>query len=162
MSLNAVQFDMLCLENSLMTYGRRTWIRHSRHKECDLLGKRFGRFIGKSWLDDNRGALKRNGYHRAWQKAIKGDHGRYDGSESRRQFTHKACNALTTRGIKVFGKIWQALKPKARRPQLLKTQPAAPGSAPVPAPKTPGENPFLDPNFRKKHGLKPIPPLKSD
>ena len=161
MSLNAIQFDMLCLENSLMTWGRRTWIRHSRHKECQLLGKRYRRFIGKSWLDDNRGALKRNGYHRAWQTAIKAEHGRCHGSESRRQFTQKACNALSSRGITVFRKIWQSLKPRARRPQLLKTQSAAAGSARVPPPGKPAENPFQDPKFREKHGLKPAPPSKS-
>lgn len=162
MSLNAVQFDMLCLENSLMSFGRRTWIRHSRHKECELLGQRFRRFIGKSWLDDNRGALKRNGYHRAWQTAIKGDHGRYDGSESRRQFTQKTCNALASRGITVFRKIWQSLKPRARRPDPQEAELAAAGSLADQPPNKPDENPFEDPKFRDKHGFKPTPPSKNN
>jgi len=162
MSLNAVQFDMLCLENKLMTYGKRTWIRHSRHRECELLRQFYRRFLGKSWLDDNRGALKRNGYHRVWQTGIQGEHGKYEGSESRRQFTYKACRALSSHGIKVFGKIWQSLKPKARRPGLKATQPPGDPAMEGPSPQKPAENPFEDPNFREKHGLKPIPPSKSD
>jgi len=110
MALNAVQFDMLCLENSLMKHGKRTWIRHSRHKECELLENRFGRKIGKSWLDDNRGALKKGGYHKSWQHGFQEKDGVFNGSESRRQFTYKACVALSRRGIKVFRRVWHALK----------------------------------------------------
>lgn len=152
---------MLCLENKLMKHGERTWVRHSRHKECELLGKFFNRFIGKSWLDDNRGALKRHGYHRAWQHGFQKEGGRYNGSESRRQFTLKACNALNARGIKVFRQIWHAVKkgftpPTPETPQLVES-PTTPGQPP----RKPGKSPFEDPEFRKERGLKPLPSWKT-
>jgi len=162
MALNAVQLDILCLENRLMIHGRQTWVRHSRHKECELLGQFFKRLIGKSWLDDNRGALKRNGYHRAWQHGLQTKNGTYDGSESRRQFTLKACVALRSRGIKVFRQVWHAVKRGAIPPAPKTPQLAAASADATPSPRKPGENPFEDPEFRDKHGYKPTPPGKSD
>jgi len=162
MALNAVQLDMLCLENRLMTYGNVTWLRHSRHKECQLLRKFYQRILGKSWLDDNRGALKKNGYHRAWQTGRQRKDGTYDGSESRRQFTLKACVALRSRGIKVFRQVWHAVKRGAIPPPPKTPQLAAAPSMEAPSPKKPGQSPFEDPEFRHKHGYKPTPPRKSD
>ena len=157
MPLNAVQFDMLCLANHLMIRGRRTWVRHSRHKECELLSLLFKRHIGKSWLDDNRGALKRSGFNRSWQHGYQRPNGKYDGSESRRQFTLKACTALNARGIKVFRRVWHAVKkgfipPVPETPQVVELP-----TSEVQRPKKPAKNPFHDPEFRERAGLKPLP-----
>lgn len=161
MALNAVQFDMLCLENSLMKHGNRTWVRHSRDKECELLRKFYKRIISKSWLDDNRGALKRNGFHRAWQHGFQGTGGKYDGSESRRQFTLKACSALYSRGIKVLRQVWHAIK-KGKIPPVPETPQV--GESPTTDDEyseKPSANPFQDPEFRKRKGLKPLPQWKT-
>jgi hypothetical protein len=157
--LNAVQFDMLCLENKIMIHGQRTWVRHSRFKECTLLQKFYNRHISKSWLDDNRGALKRKGYHRAWQHGFRHTDGTYDGSESRRQFTLRACYELASRGIKVFRRVWHAVKkgiipPTPTTPQVVKS----PGTDNQNNQPQTG-NPFLDPEYRKKKGFKPFPPI---
>ena len=157
MSLNAVQFDMLCMINRIMRRGKRTWTRHSRHRECELLTQFFNRTISKSWLDDNRGALKRNGFCRAWQHGFRKPGGYYDGSESRRQLTAKACSALSARGIKVFRQVWHALKQGLVPPLPDKPQPGEKPLEDPPSPKTLSKNPFVDPEFRQRHGLQPIP-----
>jgi len=145
MQLNGVQFDMLCLENKLMHLGNRTWIRHSRPKELKLLYKDFKRRIGTSWLDDNRGALKRNGYHRAWQSARHDKRGRLNGTESRRQFTIKAVLALNSRGVRVSHQIWHALKKPIMPPPPGGPQLAAPSNEDSQPPKKPHKTPFHDP-----------------
>jgi len=160
MPLNAIQLDILCLENKLMIYGNRTWLRHSRDRECELLNQWYKRAIGKSWLSDNRGALKRNGYHRAWQHGLKANTGKFEGSESRRQLTLKAVSALSSRGIKVFRKVWHAVKKGISPPVPEVPQPGDPPTTEEPPPRKPGETPFEDPEFRKRHGMAPFPPRK--
>ena len=160
MPLNAIQLDILCLENLLMRKGERTWVRTSRHKECQLLGQWYKRVIGKSWLSDNRGALKRNGYHRAWQSGLRGNTGKFEGSESRRQLTLKACSALSGRGIKVFRKVWHAVKKGISPPLPRVPQPGEPPTTEEQPPRKPGKTPFEDPEFRRPHGLAPFPPRK--
>jgi len=160
MPLNAIQLDILCLENRLMIKEERTWIRTSRHKECQLLNQFYKRVIGKSWLSDNRGALKRDGYHRAWQSGLRGNTGKFEGSESRRQLTLKACSALYSRGIRVLDKVWHAVKKRISPPVPEVPQPGDQPTTKEQPPRKPGETPFEDPEFRKRHGMAPFPPRK--
>ena len=151
---------MLCVANRLMIHGRRTWVRHSRHKECELLTLFFRRTISKSWLDDNRGTLKREGFCRSWHHGFRYKDGRYQGSESRRQFTLKACNALASRGITVFRQAWHAVKKSVTPPASDKTTPAAPTPIKHQDSENIGKNPYEDPEFRVRRGLKPLPDWK--
>lgn len=158
-SLTAVQFDMLFLANKNMIRYKRTWYNYPRNSEIEWLKGWFRRTIGLSWLDDNRGILKKNGWVRRWQTGKRKEGGIFRGSEGRGQFTWRTVCALQSRGILVLREVYAlAKKSTASRPE----QP--PSGAARPTEKDAHqlylkENPFTDRSFRKKKGFKPDPPL---
>lgn len=162
MNLNAVQLDMLFLANKNMKHFERTWYNYPRDAEVGWLKRWHGRIIGLSWLDDNRGILKKNGWVRRWQSGKRGDGGSFRGSEARGQFTWKTVCALASRGIVVFRGVYalakRSIKPApsstATRREDLKTQ--------SDSLRKPGYNPFADSTFRKKKGFKSDLPLEPE
>jgi len=144
-SLNALQFDMILLANKNMKHYKRTWYNYPREAERGWLSKWFRRKIGFSWLDDNRGILKKDAWLYRWQTPKPGDGGRFCGSQARGQFTWKTVSLLSSRGIAVFRgvyntakKSFKSLKPPTATPLQISEDHQAP-------PKKPGGSDFEDP-----------------
>lgn len=123
-SLNAVQLDMLLLANKNMKHFKRTWYNYPRSAEIGWLKEWFKRIIGLSWLDDNRGILKKDGWVSRWQRGKRKDGGVFRGSEARGQFNWKTVCLLSSREITVFRDVYElakkSFKPKAPLPATRK------------------------------------------
>lgn len=178
--MNAVQFDVLLLANKNMKYNKRSWYNYGRDFECEKLREWFKRDIKKDWLSDNRGILKQNKFVKAWQRGRFNENGAYAGSESRRQFAWVACLYLYSRGIMVCREAYAAAKRRWReptKPKPIRKETSAGQEEARAAEKDKAwtdqkkawkdrektqvrskENPFLDPEFRKRKGFKtPLP-----
>jgi len=144
-SLNAVQFDMILLANKNMKHYQRSWYNYPRDAETGWLNKWFRRKIGLSWLDDNRGVLKKDRWVYRWQKGLPADGGMFHGSEARGQFKWKTVSLLSSRGIAVFRGVYEAAR-KSFKP--LKPPAATPSEVPKDQknpPKKPNGTDFEDP-----------------
>jgi len=161
-SLTAVRFDMLLLANKNMKHYKRTWYNYPRGAEAGWLKKWFRRKIGLSWLDDNRGILKKGGWVQRWQTPKRGDGGILHGSEARGQFSWQTVCALSSRGITVFRGVYDTARRFFKPPKPpTATRPVVPIDPEIP-PRKPGETDFQDPEFRKRKGLKPLPLRKAE
>lgn len=162
LALNAVQLDMLFLANKNMKHYGRSWYNYPRDAEIGWLKRWHGRIVGLSWLDDNRGILKKEGWVRRWQTGKRKEGGIFRGSEARGQFTWKTVSALASRGITVFRGVYALAKRsfKPKEPQTA-TRREDSGAQEYSLQKS-RATPSADSSFRKKKGLKPDPPLEPE
>jgi len=144
-SLNGVQFDMILLANKNMKHYRRTWYNYPRDAEVGWLNSWFRRKIGLSWLDDNRGVLKKDRWVYRWQKGLPADGGMFHGSEARGQFTWKMVSLLSSRGIAVFRGVYDTARKLFKPLKLSTATPLEVSEDRGDPPKKPGPRDFEDP-----------------
>lgn len=159
--MRTVKYDVLITLTQIIKKYAGNWCYVSRDKLLELLKTHHKINIGYRQLGNHLADLRDAGLI----KSIRRNHRRADGTlcllTSARCLTIKGCKYLKSRGF-VWAKIhMQKLRAKYIPPKPGKPYSEKPLSDQVKIPTNTEKNPFLDPGYRKKHGLPPLPPFKT-
>ena len=110
-----------------------------------------------SWIDDCLGWLKRNKYIVSYRNYGRNDDGTVYSKASNRQLTIKTLLAFRKSGFKAASWLWDTAQRISKPPDTCdRSKDNIPKEQDIVPPKKTG-NPFRDPEFRKRKGLKPLP-----
>lgn len=140
-----------------MAHYRKTYCWPTRNAILEIILKKKNRLYSLSWLDDCLGWLKVNKYIVSYRNYGRYDNGTVYAKASNRQLTKKALVALGKSGFKVAVWLWDTKKKRVvATEQPTATRDNIPEEQDIIPPQH-RKNPFLDPEFRKRKGLKPLP-----
>lgn len=143
--------------HQIMAHYKRTYCWPTRDKLQELIFKKKNRLYSLSWIDDCLGWLKVNRYIVSYRNYGRYDNGTIYMKASNRQLTKKALATLRKGGFDVARWLWgTAKKINGLTGSRTATQDNIPEDQDIDPPRY-GKNPFLDPEFRKRKGLKPLP-----
>ena len=158
--MRTTKYDVLIITASIIKKSGGNWSYASRKATLKLLENIHNIKIRYRQLGNHLADLRQSGLI----KSITRNHRRSDGTlcllTSARCLTIKGCKYLIRHGV-----TWAKHHLNKLKLKYIPPAPGKPASSKVPTtpgqtPRKPGENPYEDPEFRKEHGLKPLPPWK--
>jgi len=157
MIIVSTKYAILMAFHQIMAHHKKTYCWPTREKIQELILKKKNRLYSLSWIDDCLGWLKVNRYIVSYRNYGRYDNGTIYAKASNRQLTRKALATLRKGGLEVARWLWgTAKKINGLIDSKTATQDNIPKDQDIDPPRY-GKNPFLDPEFRKRKGLKPLP-----
>ena len=159
--MRTTKYDVLIITASIIQKSTGNWSYASRQATLQLLKNIHNIEIKYRQLGNHLADLRDAGLI----KSITRNHRKVDGTlcllTSARCLTIKGCKYLIRHGV-----TWAKHHLNKLKLKYLPPEPGKPASVEIPAgttqpPRKPGKNPFEDPEFRKEHGLKPLPSWKT-
>lgn len=158
--MRTVKYDVLVTLTAIIRKYKGNWSYVTRDKLLELLRVYYNIEIGYRQLGNHLRDLKSSGLIVTYRRTHRNADGTFCLLTSARGLTLKGCKYLLSRGYRWATIHLQKLKAKYKPPKEGRPEKDLLLSDQEEVTRKPGENPYLDPVYRKKHGFDPIPPFK--
>jgi len=159
--MRTTKYDVLITTAFIIQKSGGNWSYASRNSTLELLKKIHNIKIKYRQLGNHLADLRDAGLIKSWTRNHRMANGTLCLLTSARCLTIKGCKYLIRHGVTWAKHHLNKLKLKYIPPEPGEPVPATLPAGKTQPPRKPGKNPFEDPEFRKEHGLKPLPSWKT-
>lgn len=158
--MRTVKYDVLVTITAIIQKYKGNWSYVTRDKLLELLRVYYKDKIGYRQLGYHLRDLKSSKLIKTYRRNHRNEDGTFCLLTTARGLTVKGCKYLLNRGYRWAAIHLQKLKSKYQKYQKGRPEKDLTSDDQTEAPRKPGQNPFLDPKYRKKHGFDPDPPFR--